>query len=262
MKDYPKKSLGQHFLTDNNIVRKIVNLTQVSGKNIIEIGPGEGALTDEILKRKPKLLILVEKDFKLINKLKIKYFKNRLIKIYHSDILKFDIEKKINKNTIVFGNLPYNISSQILVKFIRFKKWPPKFKSLVFMFQKELGEKIIGKYFSKEYGRLSILANYRLNILNKFLVSSNCFFPKPKVKSMIIHFSPKNNKSYKIKDINSLEKVTNSLFSNKRKMINKNLKRLISNQKIKKISNLNTNLRPSEVSPEIYYKITEFYEES
>tara|TARA_X000000950_G_scaffold287509_1_gene400066 strand:- start:902 stop:1690 length:789 start_codon:yes stop_codon:yes gene_type:complete len=261
MKDFLKKSLGQHFLTDDNILRKIVNLTQVSDKNIIEIGPGEGALTDEILRRKPKQLTLIEKDFKLISKLKIKYLNNKLIRIHHYDILKFDIEKNIKKDTIIFGNLPYNISSQILVKFLRFKKWPPKFNSLIFMFQKELGEKIIGKYLSKDFGRLSVLVNYRLNILNKFLVSPNCFFPKPKVKSMIIHFNPKNNKLYKIKDIINLETVTNSLFSNKRKMINKNLKKLISNQKIKKIFNLNTNLRPTEISPEVYYKITELYEQ-
>ena len=260
--NYFKKSLGQNFLIDKNIIQKILNQSKIKNRHILEIGPGNGELTDEILRNNPSSITLIEKDFKLTKILKEKYSKYKNIKIFNNDILKVNIEGLLEKNTIIFGNLPYNVSSQILVKFIRFKKWPPKFNSLVFMFQKELGEKIVGKYFSKDYGRLSILANYRLNILNKFLVSSNCFFPKPKVKSIIIHFSPKNNKSYKIKDVNNLEKVTNSLFSNKRKMINKNLKRLISNQKIKRISNLNTNLRPSEVSPEIYYKITEFYEEN
>ena len=93
------------------------------------------------------------------------------------------------------------------------------------MFQKELGEKIISKFPSSNYGRLSILTNYKLNIIKKFIISPNCFFPKPKVNSMIIHFCPKLNKKFKIKDINNLEKITNILFSNKRKMINKNIKK-------------------------------------
>tara|TARA_Y100000992_G_C20892890_1_gene317198 strand:- start:143 stop:532 length:390 start_codon:yes stop_codon:yes gene_type:complete len=127
------------------------------------------------------------------------------------------------------------------------------------MFQKELGEKIICKYPSKNYGRISILTNYRLNILDKFYISPNCFFPKPKVNSMIIHFNPKKKILKKI-NINNLEKITNVIFSNKRKMINKNIKKIISPQKIKSIPNLSVKLRPAEIRPEIYYKITELFE--
>ena len=107
----------------------------------MEIGPGDGALTSEIINKKPKKLILIEKDFNLVKKLK-KYSKHKFIKIYQSDILEFNLEKKLSKNSIIFGNLPYNISSQILVKFIKFKIWPPKFNDIIFMFQKELGEKL------------------------------------------------------------------------------------------------------------------------
>tara|TARA_Y100000816_G_scaffold41373_1_gene26034 strand:- start:17503 stop:18288 length:786 start_codon:yes stop_codon:yes gene_type:complete len=259
MKEYFKKSLGQNFLIDKNIIKKIVDLVNINKKNVIEIGPGNGALTDEIIKKKPKKLILFEKDYKLVEKLKLKYSYNKSIKIYQSDILKIEIEEKINKNTVIFGNLPYNISSQILVKFLKFKKWPPKFNDIIFMFQKELGEKIICKYPSKNYGRISILTNYRLNILDKFYISPNCFFPKPKVNSMIIHFNPKKKILKKI-NINNLEKITNVIFSNKRKMINKNIKKIISPQKIKSIPNLSVKLRPAEIRPEIYYKITELFE--
>ncbi len=259
MKEFFKKSLGQNFLIDKNIIRKIVNLVDIKKKNVIEIGPGNGALTDEIIKKKPKQLILFEKDSKLVEKLKLKYLCNKSIKIYQSDILKIDIEKKINKNTVVFGNLPYNISSQILVKFLKFKKWPPKFDDVIFMFQRELGEKIICKYPSKKYGRISILTDYRLDILNKFHISPNCFFPKPKVNSMIIHFYPKKKILKKI-NINNLEKVTNIFFSNKRKMINKNIKKIISYEKIKSIPDLSIKLRPAEIRPEIYYRITELFE--
>ena len=257
---FSKKSLGQNFLIDKNIVRKILNLIEIKNKNIIEIGPGEGAVTEEILKRKPKSLILIEKDYNLSKKLTKKFFNDKLVKVYNSDILKFDIENFCNQNSNIIGNLPYNISSQILIRFIRFKKWPPQFKNLIFMFQKELGQKIIGTFPSADYGRLSILSNYRLNILRKFFVSPNCFFPKPKVTSMVIHFQPKKKIFFNINKISNLEKVTNILFSTKRKMINKNIKKILSNDRIKKIIDLKINLRPSEIRPEIYYKITELFE--
>ena len=256
---YAKKSLGQNFLVDKNITRKITNTINIKNRNIIEIGPGQGALTDEIIKKDPKLLILIEKDISLFEQLKIKYSNNKKIKIFNTDILKYPIEDLKINNYSIFGNLPYNISSQILVKFLRFKSWPPKFTDLIFMFQKELGEKIIAKYPSPHYGRLSILTNFRLSILNKFLISPNCFFPKPKVISQLIHFQPKKNK-FNINDINNLEKITNILFSNKRKMINKNIIKILSKEKIKMIHALNLNLRPQDIEPSIYYQITQLYE--
>ena len=131
-----KKSLGQNFLIDKNIINKILGLTVLKNRNIIEIGPGTGALTEEILKKKPRSLIVIEKDDKLSNFLIKKYKSNKIIKIYNEDILKFNLEKILRKKTIIFGNLPYNISSQILVKIIKFKKWPPDFLDLIFMFQK------------------------------------------------------------------------------------------------------------------------------
>ena len=257
-----KKSLGQNFLKDKNIVNKIIDLSKLKNKNVIEIGPGEGALTEEILKKYPKSLSLIEKDYDLVKKLKAKYYKNKIVKIYNKDFLDFEIEKIITNNSVFLGNLPYNISTQILVKILKIKKWPPKIDDLIFMFQKELGEKIIGKYPSTNYGRLSILSNYRLNLEKTFLVSPNSFFPKPKVISMVIHFKPKKQNLFKIKNINNLEKVTNVLFSNKRKMINKNIKKILSNEEIKLIQDLNLNSRPSEIKPETYYKITELYEKS
>tara|TARA_B100000575_G_C23120382_1_gene648250 strand:+ start:1206 stop:1991 length:786 start_codon:yes stop_codon:yes gene_type:complete len=257
---YLKKSLGQNFLVDKNIINKIINQVELNNRNIIEIGPGNGALTDEILKKKPKLVTVIEKDNMLAQNLKEKYSKIKNIKVFNEDILKFNIEKLNLKKSIIFGNLPYNISSQILVKIINFREWPPNFSDLVFMFQKELGEKIIINYPSLGYGRLSILSNYRLKVRNHFIISPNCFFPRPKVKSMIIHFNPKSDRRFKIKKISNLEKVTNILFSNKRKMINKNIKKLLNKKKLEKIGDLNLNLRPADIKPEIYYQITELIE--
>ena len=132
---FAKKSLGQNFLIDKNIIRKIINLVKLEKKNIIEIGAGHGALTDEIIKKKPKQVSIIEKDISLYKKLKIKYSNLNNMKIYNNDILDFNLERIVKKNSIIFGNLPYNISSQILVKILRFKKWPPSFENLIFMFQ-------------------------------------------------------------------------------------------------------------------------------
>ncbi len=255
---YFKKSLGQNFLIDKNIVKKIINLTKVENQNILEIGAGKGALTVEILKKKPKSLIIIEKDFNLAKELKEKYKNYKKVKIINMDILKLDIEKKIKKNTIIFGNLPYNISSQILIKFIKFNNWPPLYTNIIFMFQKELGEKITSNFPSTKYGRISIIRNYRLKILRKFLVSPNCFFPKPKVNSMVIHFKPSIKYLLKIRNLENLEKITNLIFSSKRKMINKSLKKILTEDMIPK--NWSLKKRPSDISPEIFYEITSLYE--
>ncbi len=257
---YAKKSLGQNFLIDSNIVKKIIKLTSIFNKNILEIGPGKGALTNEILKNKPKSLILIEKDYSFYKNLKTKYNDFKNIKIYNKDFLEFDIEKKLKKDTVIFGNLPYNISSQILVKLIRFKKWPPKYSSVAFMFQKEMAERIIGNFNTSKYGRLSILTNYRLNILKKFNVSPNCFFPKPKVNSTVLFFVPKKKIYNNIKNIKNLEKVTNILFSNKRKMINKSIKKIFNKKKFEFIKDLDFKSRPSELKPEKFYEIAELFE--
>jgi len=207
----PKKSLGQNFLIDKNIIKKIINLSNIQNRHVIEIGPGNGELTDEIIKNKPKSITLIEKDFDLTKRLKKKYSENQNLIIFNDDILKFNLEKIIKKESMVIGNLPYNISSQILVKIIKFKKWPPNFFDLIFMFQKELGEKIIGLYQTPDYSRISILANSRLKVIKKFFVSPNCFRPIPKITSMVIHFKPKST-LLSIKNILKLEEIKKIFF--------------------------------------------------
>jgi 16S rRNA (adenine1518-N6/adenine1519-N6)-dimethyltransferase len=260
MVKYAKKSLGQNFLIDLNIINKIVNLTKILDQNVVEIGSGKGALTDQILKKKPKSLTLIEKDNFLSKDLKLKYSNNKKVIVYNKDILKFDFEKKLKKNSIIFGNLPYNIASQILVNIIRFKNWPPKYTCLIFMFQKEMADRVIGKYGTSKYGRLSILTNYKLNLIDKFNVSPNCFFPKPKIDSTVLHLKPKDKIISKIKNIENLEKITNLLFSNKRKMINKSIMKIFKINKISEIKDLNLKARPSDLNADKYYEITELFE--
>ena len=254
-----KKSLGQNFLIEKNIVKKILNLCEVKGKNILEIGPGKGFLTNEIIKKDPKSISLIEKDNELCNYLKIIYSKKK-INIFNEDVLKFNLKKIKGNKITLFGNLPYNISSQILIKIIKEKNLDKRFENIIFMFQKELGNKIIGKFRSKNYGRLSIITHFKLKIVQYFLVSSNCFFPKPKVESMVIHFKTLKRNNFKIKKISNLEKVTNIIFSNKRKMINKSVKKILSDKDLRSIPKINLKLRPENIDPNIFYKITELYE--
>ena len=258
----PKKSLGQNFLIEKNIIKKMINLINFKNKDILEIGPGKGALTDEILSKNPKSLTLIEKDFLLTRNLEKKYFKKKEVKIFNADILKFDLKKLKKKKLIVIGNLPYNISSQILIKIVKQKKIHVMFEDLILMFQKELGEKILCKFPSKNYGRLSIITKLNLIAKSNFLVSPNCFYPKPKVTSMVIHFKTFKNDYYKIKDISNLEKVTNILFSSRRKMINKSVRKILSKQILKKIPELKLNLRAENVNPNMIYKITELFEKN
>ncbi|MDB9760358.1 16S rRNA (adenine(1518)-N(6)/adenine(1519)-N(6))-dimethyltransferase RsmA [Pelagibacteraceae bacterium] len=257
----PKKSLGQNFLIDNNIINKIIKVSDITGNNIVEIGPGTGNLTKKIFEKKPKSLILVEKDNELSKLLKDNFSYEKNLNIFNEDILKFDLEKHIKKNSIIIGNLPYNISSQILVKLIKFKKWPPKYKKLILMFQKELAHKILAKYKSSSFGRLAVLTNTRLRVVESFNVSQNCFFPIPKVKSTVLVFEPFINKDFKVKNISILEKITQVFFSKKRKMINKAFKTIFKNPiEVAKKINIDLNLRPNQISEKEYYRITEYFE--
>ena len=170
-------------------------------------------------------------------------------------------KKNFGKNLIVFGNLPYNVSTQILASLILTEKWPPWYDILIFMFQKEVADRIIAKNKSKDFGRLSVLCNWRLNIKKHFNISSNCFFPKPKVESTLLSFIPKKNNIFYLKKPKTLEKVTRILFSNRRKMINKNFIKLFGkNETVSKELNLDLKKRPEQLSAETYYKIAIKYE--
>ena len=256
-----KKSLGQNFLTDKNIIRKILKLEQLKNQIIFEIGPGSGNLTEFIIKEKPKKVILIEKDQRFSELLKDKLKNEKNLEIYSKDILQYDFDNALLENAIIFGNLPYNISTQILIKFISLKNWPPFFKKIIFMFQKEVADRILAKSNTKEYGRIAILTNFRLDIVESFKISRNCFFPKPDVDSKIIVFKPKTKIKHRIKSVKSLEKITNVFFSNRRKMINKPFSKIFKEYKeVAKKLKINLNLRPSELSNNDYYRLAEYYE--
>ena len=259
MKTIAKKSLGQNFLIDFNILEKIVNLTNIKDQTIIEIGPGTGNLSKFILKNKPKKFIAIEKDKNLASILK-REFKDK-IEIINKDILKINEKLLSQDKVIVFGNLPYNISTEILCKWIlnldNEKFW---FHKLILMFQKEVADRIISKFNSSKYGRLSILANWKLNIKKITDIKPNSFNPKPKIDSSLLVFSPKEN-FFKIKSSKNLEKITKIFFNHRRKMIKKPFNELFSgNSSIIKKLNLDINLRPQNLDFETYYKLTNEFE--
>ena len=187
-----KKSLGQNFLIDDSIIDKIVETTSINNKNVIEIGPGTGNLTKAILKKKPKKFFVVEKDNDLSILLN-ENFKDQII-IINEDILKFNEKDLTKEKLIVFGNLPYNISTEILCKWIvNLKNRDFWFDELILMFQKEVAERIIAKTNTSNYGRLTILANWKLNIKKICDIYPNSFSPRPKIDSTLLHFTPKED---------------------------------------------------------------------
>jgi 16S rRNA (adenine1518-N6/adenine1519-N6)-dimethyltransferase len=254
----PKKSLGQNFLIDKNIIDKITSTVSIANNEILEVGPGTGNLTKEILKNNPTKMYLVEKDTFLAENLKD--IIDERVKIFNEDILKFD-EKVLSKNKIiVFGNLPYNVSTEILSKWITTLKNDYWFSDLILMFQKEVADRIIAQFNSSNYGRLSILANWRLNINKICDISPESFSPRPKIQSSLIHFTPKKNFA-KIKDPLNLEKITRIFFSHRRKMLKKPFNQIFNgnNDLLNKL-NINLNLRPQNLDLDTYYKLTIEYE--
>ena len=256
-----KKSLGQNFLIDQNISKKIIKIINITkNKKILEIGSVYGSLTDRIIELSPKKIIAVEKDKDLANLLKQNFENLKNIEIINDDILKILQNRNMEKNITVFGNLPYNISTKILTSLILTNDWPPWYDVLVFMFQKEVADRIVAKNNSKNFGRLSILCNWRLEIKKHFNVSRNCFFPKPNVDSTVLSFIPKT-KFFNIKNPKNLENITRILFSNRRKIIKKNFIKLFGKNNIADDLNLDLNKRPEELTSETFYKIAIKYEE-
>ena len=259
MRIKPKKSLGQNFLIDKEIIKKILTCADIHNKNILEVGPGTGNLTSEILKKNPKELILIEKDNHLLDLLKKKYTEN--IKFINDDILNISENKLSNNKLTVFGNLPYNISTEILIKWILNLNSNLWFDKLILLFQKEVADRITSNSNNSNYGRLSIISNWRLNIKKIIDVKPSSFKPKPKVESTLLLFTPKI-KFFKLKNSESIEDVTRIFFNQKRKKIKKPLNKLFKNSdQIAKKLNLNLDLRPQNLDFQTYYLLAKELED-
>jgi 16S rRNA (adenine1518-N6/adenine1519-N6)-dimethyltransferase len=253
-----KKSLGQNFLTDRKVLENIVNTAVIKDKTILEVGPGTGNLTSFIIKNKPKKIFVIEKDDDLAKNL-TETFKDQLT-VINDDILNVNENLFFKDNVTVFGNLPYNISTEILSKWIINLKEKSWFNCLVLMFQKEVADRIIAKTNTSSYGRLSILSNWKLNIEKICDIKPESFSPRPKIYSTLLLFTPKN-KFFKLNDPNNLEKVTRIFFNQRRKMIKKPFNQLFNgDKKILDELKIDLNLRPQNLDFNTYYHLTSLYE--
>ncbi|MDB9831740.1 16S rRNA (adenine(1518)-N(6)/adenine(1519)-N(6))-dimethyltransferase RsmA [Candidatus Pelagibacter sp.] len=253
-----KKSLGQNFLIDRNVLDQIVDTVDIADKEILEIGPGSGNLTTYILKKNPKKVYVIEKDSDLSLLLEEKF--NNEISIINEDVLKISENKISNDKLTVFGNLPYNISTEILSKWIVNLDKDFWFESLVLMFQKEVADRIIAQSNTSKYGRLSILSNWKLNIKKIIDIKPESFSPRPKINSSLLLFTPKEN-FFELKNASNLEMITRVFFGQRRKMLKKPFNQIFKNaKKVSEKFNINLNLRPQNLEPEIYYNLVKEYE--
>jgi len=254
----PKKSLGQNFLIDRNVLELIVDTVDIANKEVLEIGPGSGNLTSFLLKKSPSKVYVIEKDDELALLLQDK-FSDEII-IINDDVLKISEDKISNEKLTVFGNLPYNISTEILSKWITNLNKKIWFESLVLMFQKEVAERIIAESNTSKYGRLSILSNWKLNIKKIMDIKAQSFSPRPKVDSTLLLFTPRNN-IFELEDAKNLEMITRVFFSQRRKMLKKPFNQVFTNAKeVADKFNIDLNLRPQNLEPEIYFKLVKEYE--
>jgi len=254
----PKKSLGQNFLIDRNVLEQIIDTVEITNKEVLEIGPGSGNLTAFILKKKPKKFYVIEKDDELALLLNDKFADE--ITIINDDVLKIAEDKISSEKLTVFGNLPYNISTEILSKWIINLDKMIWFENLVLMFQKEVAERIIAKSNTSKYGRLSILSNWKLNIEKIIDIKPISFSPRPKIDSTLLLFTPRK-KVFKLNNAKNLEMITRVFFSQRRKMLKKPFNQIFN--KAKEVAdkfNIDLNLRPQNLEPEMYFKLVEEYE--
>ena len=253
----PKKSLGQNFLNDRNIINKIIKASEIKPNDeVLEIGAGTGNLTKHIIAKKPKRIYVVEKDANLAKILEKQFFSK--INIIKKDVLKIPNEFYSEKKFLILGNLPYNISTKILSNWCLNDKL--HVSKMILMFQKEVAERILAEVNTKKYSRITILSKWKFDIKKVTDVKPNSFFPKPKVQSTVLEFIPKKE-IYVINDPKNLEKITRVFFSQRRKMIKKPINILFKNFEFNyKKFDVNPSDRPQNIDINKYLKIVNEYE--
>lgn len=249
-----KKKFGQNFLTSENILDKIVAVAgNIENKNILEIGPGPGGLTTSILKQKPKKIISVEIDNDLFNILKVEFDKYNNFEVINEDALKINESKYFDNNINVIANLPYNVGTNLLLKWLNNIQL---FESFTLLLQKEVVERIVAKPCTKDYGRLSIITQALCDAKKMFDIKPESFIPPPKVMSSVVYIKPKQN----IENINikKLGIITQTLFSQRRKKIKNAINLLLKQNFINSNSIINIDLdkRAEELSVDEYINLS------
>ena len=249
-----KKKFGQNFLKDPITLEKIISQVKINQKFVVEVGPGDGALTKLILKKKPRKLIVIEKDKSLedaLSKIKNAYPHN--FDFYIDDALFFDFKKLHETKILIFGNLPYNIASSLIINLIKLNSL---FEYMILMVQKEVAERFVAKASTKAYGRLSVLVQLQSQVKKIFDVSPEKFFPKPKVFSSVIGIKPNNNFKF---EYQKLDELLKNSFKYRRKTLKNNLKNFTVDSEQKIINcGIDPNLRPQDIKPEEYLKLSKY----
>ncbi len=244
----PKKHLGQHFLKDKNIAKKIAESLQLDIPNILEIGPGMGILTTFLKENNKPELYVAEVDPESVEYL----IENKIMDIHHiiGDFLKLNLANYFKSEVAIIGNFPYNISSQIVFKTIDNKELIPEFAG---MFQKEVAERICAEPGSKQYGIISVLtqAYYKTEYL--FTVDENVFYPPPRVKSGVIRLTRLNNQELGC-DEKLFKSIVKNTFNTRRKMLRVSLKRMVGNNEM--LQNIFFQKRPEQLSVEEFVWVT------
>lgn len=251
-----KKKFGQNFLQDKNIVKKIASVAKTNKDDlIIEIGPGAGALTEELVEKSKVLAYEIDKELQITLEEK---FKNKNIEIIFDDFLERDIKDDLKKikyqKLYVIANLPYYITTPIINKIIEDKI---DVEEMVLMVQKEVGERFCANVGTKDYSSITIFLNYYFDVKKEFIVSRNSFYPRPNVDSVIISFT-KNKKYKNVKNEEILFKLIKDSFVQKRKTLKNNLKDY-DFEKISEIllkNNLPLDIRAENITLDVFKEIS------
>lgn len=250
-----KKKYGQNFLNNSLIGNKIVNSLTITGKNILEIGCGNLALTNKIINKKPKKFICIEIDKDLIDEMQNS--KNSKYILEQDALIFNEIKAFQNQSFSIISNLPFNISSLLLIKWINIQSNYNCINEMVLMFQKELAERIISKENTKKYGRISLLSQAYFNVKKELIVKKAEFTPVPKVDAIVLKFTPLERKKIKVSNIKNLEKLSNFFFNDRRKKNKKKIKSLFSDEQITKNKyEKYFDLRPENLNKEIFYEMS------
>ena len=254
-----KKRFGQNFLNNDSVISRIVDaINPEPGENLVEIGPGLGALTEPVVERAGNLSV-VELDRDLAHRLRHHPFLAQHLTIHEIDALKFDFASlSSEENPLrIFGNLPYNISTPLIFHLLTFKD---KVKDMHFMLQKEVVERMAAGENCKAYGRLSIMTQYQCQVIPVMEIGPESFTPPPKVDSAIVRLIPHKTIENPVKDIKYLNQVCLTAFNQRRKTIRNSFKKLISVEELTSL-NIDPSLRPENLAVSEYIKLANYIAE-
>ena len=220
-----KKSLGQNFLLDLNLTSKIARYAgNLEQSDVLEIGPGPGGLTRSLLNEGARKVVAIEKDTRCIAALEeVQTRFTGKLKIVQGDALSTEVRQYLTHPVQIIANLPYNIGTELLVRWLNSTTWPSFWQSMTLMFQKEVANRIVASPGSKAYGRLSVMAQWRCNTKIAFNIPATAFTPPPKVESSIVHFEALKEPRFPA-EVNKLEFVVSKAFNQRRKMLRGALK--------------------------------------